>query len=150
MAEFSFKRWAAALTRPATIAALIATGCSHGAPRVAAAANGSAKLVKPVAMTINSGSCESDGEGTVGANFGNALAFNIGPKTGGASFLKMNTTPYKGPGTYTKVIISGYPGKGHTFFGLGTVVINPDRRTGNFVTDDRNAAGSWDCGEVLK
>lgn len=150
MAKFLCRRWTGSLVHPATIAALIAAGCGHGAPGVAAAANASAKLVKPVAMTINSGSCESDGEGTVGANFGNALAFNIGPKTGGASFLKMNTAPYKGPGTYTKVIISGYPQKGQTFFGLGTVVVNVDRRTGTFKTDDGKASGSWDCGEVLK
>jgi hypothetical protein len=150
MAEFLCKRWASALAVPATIAVLIATGCGHAAPGVAAAAGASAKLVKPVAMSINSGACESDGEGTVGANFGNALAFNIGPKTGGANVLKMNTTPYKGSGTYTKVIISGYPGKGHTFFGLGTVVVKADRRTGTFVTDDGKASGSWDCGEVLK
>ena len=64
--------------------------------------------------------------------------------------MKMNTAPYKGPGAYTKVIISGYPGKGLTFFGLGTVVVNADRRTGTFQTDDGKASGSWDCGEVLK
>jgi hypothetical protein len=101
-------------------------------------------------MTVNSGACESDGEGTIGANFGNALAFNIGPKTGGANILKMSTAPYKGSGTYTKVIISGYPEKGHSFLGLGTVVVNGDRKTGTFLTDDGKASGSWDCGEVLK
>ena len=138
------------LLRPAVIAALVVSGCGHGVSGVSAAASAGAKLDRPVAMTINSGSCESDGHGTIGANFRAALAFNIGPKTGGAAFLKMNMAPYRGPGTYTKVIISGYPDKGHTFFGLGTVVVNVDRRTGTFVTDDGAASGAWNCGEQLK
>lgn len=150
MGELFRKRWFRGLLRPTVIAALAASGCGHGASGALAAASAGAKLDKPVAMTVNSGSCESDGQGTIGASFAVAMAFNIGPKTGGAAFLKMNMAPYKGPGAYPKVIISGYPDKGHTFFGLGTVVVNADRRTGTFVTDDGTASGSWDCGEQLK
>jgi len=150
MATLFRRRRRSALAHPAAIAVLIASGCVHGGRQAAAAAKGSAKLEKPVAMAVNSGSCESDGQGTIGATFGAALAFNIGPKTVGGAFLKMNMAPYKGPGTYTKVILSGYPEKGQSFFGLGTVVVHADRRTGIFATDDGKASGSWDCGEPLK
>lgn len=147
MTKLLFKRWADSLMRPVTIAALFSIVCATSG---VAATKAGAKLVKPVAKTIDDGTCESDGQGTIGANFENAVAFNIGPQTGGASVMKMNTAPYKGPGTYTRVIISGYPEKGHSFLGLGTVVVNADRRTGTFATDDGKASGTWDCGEVLK
>lgn len=150
MSEFLRNKRMGVPVQAVAVAAMLLAGCKHGASGGSATGNASAKMVKPVAMTIDSGSCESDGEGSVGANFASSLAFNIGPKTGGASIMKMNTAPYKGPGTYTEVIVSGYPSKGHAFVGLGTVVVNSDRRTGTFATDDGKASGTWDCGAALK
>jgi hypothetical protein len=129
--------------------ALVLMGCSHG-NTPSTAAKGSATLQKPVALTVTGGGCESDGKGTVGANFGNALAFNIGPGTVGAKALGMSQARFVGPGTYRKVMISGYPAKGKVFAGLGTVIVNDDRQTGTFATDDGTAAGSWNCGAPLK
>jgi hypothetical protein len=124
----------------------VACGSGPSAPPVKA----SAKIDRPVSVTVNSGSCESDGKGTVGASFGGVLSFNIGPATAGGSFIGMNMTPYRGPGAYIKVLISGYPDKTHAFFGLGTVVVHADRRSGTFITDDGAASGSWNCGASLK
>ncbi|TAM60891.1 hypothetical protein EPN52_04000 [bacterium] len=62
----------------------------------------------------------------------------------------MSMAPYRGPGTYRGAMISGYPDKMHPFSGLGTVVVHADRSTGTFVTDDGTAAGTWNCGVVLK
>lgn len=125
----------------------LGAGCVPGDAH-AAGGKGSAKLDKPIALAVTGGSCESDGKGDVGANFGNALAFNIGPATVGMP--DMSKAPYKGPGTYRKVIISGYPDKKTVFVGLGTVTVNADRQTGTFATDDGQASGSWDCGAPLQ
>jgi hypothetical protein len=107
-----------------------------------------ATLDKPVSLSVSGGYCESDGNGSVGANFGDALAFNIGPRTVGMP--SMNHAPFAGPGTYQHVIITGYPAKGVAFGGLGSVTVNPDRRSGTFRTDDGKASGSWDCGTPLQ
>ncbi len=130
------------------VAAWLGIGCAYGDAQAISNGKASAKLDKPVALTVATGSCESDGKGSVGANFGNALAFNIGPATVGMP--DMSKAPYKGPGTYRKVIVSGYPDKKTVFAGLGTVVVNADRQTGTFATDDGKASGSWNCGAPLK
>lgn len=103
-----------------------------------------------MAVAIGDGYCESDGNGSIGANFLNKLAFNIGPATGGAKMLGMDTKPYKGAGTYSKVVVTGFVDPKHSFGLLGTIVVNPDRRTGTFASEDGKASGTWDCGEVLK
>jgi|GEM_PF-1140130 hypothetical protein len=136
---------------PPPAAAVLATfllGAAGAAVQAQAAGKAGATLQKPVAITVTGGSCESDGRGSVGANFGNALTFNIGPATVGMP--GMNKEPYRGPGTYRKVIISGYPNKKVIFAGLGTVIVNPDRQSGTFATDDGRASGSWNCGAPLR
>lgn len=132
-------------------------GCSHSnsgsstaAAESSSGGNASAKIEKPVALDVPTGFCESDGSGTIGANFNDKVAFNIGPKTGGAAMLGMNTAPYKGAGSYTKVIITGFVDPKNSFGGLGTVTFNADRRTGTFVTDDGKGSGTFDCGSALK
>jgi hypothetical protein len=97
MAELFRGRRVSCILRLSVIAASAACGCGHGATGVAAEGTAGAKLDKPLAMSVNSGACESDGQGTIGATFGSALAFNIGPQTGAGAFLKMNLAPYKGP-----------------------------------------------------
>jgi hypothetical protein len=121
-----------------------------GSASVAAPAKAGARIDKPVSLTVSGGSCENDGKGNIGASFGDALSFNIGPATAGGSFLGMSMARYRGPGAYHKVLISGYPDKAHAFFGLGTIMVNADRQTGTFVTDDGTASGSWNCGTPLK
>ncbi len=133
-----------ALRGAVLLAAWIGLGCVPGDAQTMPAGKATAKLEKPVVLAVSGGTCEDDGKGSIGANFGNALAFNIGPATVGMP--EMSKAPYTGPGTYRKVIISGYPDKKTVFLGLGTVVVNADRRTGTFATDDGKAAGSWDCG----
>lgn len=113
-------------------------------------AKAGARIDKPVSIAVNGSSCESDGRGNIGASFGDALSFSIGPATIGGSFMGMSLTRYSGPGAYAKVLISGYPDKDHAFFGLGTVVVNPDRQTGTFVTGDGAASGSWNCAAPMK
>lgn len=130
-------------------------GCHNNAASSSGAAEasgavGSAKIEKPVELSVPVGGCESDGEGTIGANFNNKLAFNIGPKTGGADMLGMSKAPYKGAGTYTKAMITGFVDAKNSFGGLGMIVFNADRRTGTFATDDGKASGTFDCGEALK
>lgn len=131
---------------------LLSTGCSHEAAGAIPGATGHAKVIfdKPVALTIDGGSCQVDGKGSVGANFNNQFAFNIGPATVGADALGMSKAPYKGPGTYHKVIITGYVKGKISIGGLGTIVVHSDIQTGTFVTDDGKAAGSWDCGSPLR
>lgn len=46
--------------------------------------------------------------------------------------------------------ITGRPKKAVLIYGLGTVAVNSDRRTGTFATDDGTALGSWDCGVSLR
>jgi hypothetical protein len=101
-----------------------------------------AKLDRPVSLSVSGGYCESSGDGIVGANFDNALAFSIPSGTSHA--------PFTGPGKYQHVLIAGHPQQGVLFGGPGTVVVNPDRRTGTFQTDDGEASGSWDCGTPLQ
>ncbi|HZU91506.1 MAG TPA: hypothetical protein VE993_19805 [Stellaceae bacterium] len=127
--------WSAALFAPA-------------AAQTVSVGKATAKLDKPFALAVTGGSCESDGKGNVGAVFGNALAFNIGPATVGMPGI--SKAPYKGPGTYRKVIITGYPDKKVLFAGLGTVVVDADRQKGTFATDDGKASGSWNCGVPLE
>src|SRR5579885_802482 len=88
-----WRRWA--LGSAMLAAAWLGAGCGHDTAQAAAGGKGSAKLDKPVALAVTGGSCESDGKGDVGANFGNALAFNIGPATVGMP--DMSKAPYKGP-----------------------------------------------------
>lgn len=130
----------------------LSTGCSHNAAGAIPDTKGQARVIfdKPVALTIDGGSCKVDGKGSVGANFNNQFAFNIGPATIGADALGMSKAPYTGPGTYHKVIITGYVKGKISIGGLGTIVVHPDVQTGSFVTDDGKAAGSWDCGNPLK
>jgi hypothetical protein len=127
--------WSAALFAPA-------------AAQTVSLGKATAKLDKPFTLAVTGGSCESDGKGNVGAVFGNALAFNIGPAT--VAMPGVNKAPYKGPGTYRKVIITGYPDKKILFAGLGTVVVGADRQQGTFATDDGKASGSWNCGAPLE
>jgi hypothetical protein len=132
------------------LVAWLAVGCGNNAPAVPSKATANARIDKPVALIVSGGACESDGKGNVGANFDNALSFNIGPATAEGNFLHMDMRPYKGSGTYGEVLISGYPDKRHGFFGLGTIVVHADKTTGTFSTDDGLASGSWNCGERLK
>ena len=131
-----------AITVGLVVAGLQASGGAEGGGKAGA------KLDKPVALNVSGGACESDGKGSVGANFGNALTFNIGPATVGVP--DMNRAPFLGPGTYRHVMITGYPAKGTVFAGLGTITVNGDRRSGTFATDDGAASGSWDCGAPLR
>jgi hypothetical protein len=132
--------------------ALVAAWCvalfAPAAAQTVSLGKATAKLDKPFTFLVSGGSCESDGKGNVGAVFGNALAFNIGPAT--VAMPGVNKAPYKGPGTYRKVIITGYPDKKILFAGLGTVVVGADRQQGTFATDDGKASGSWNCGAPLE
>src|SRR5579875_3792075 len=85
--------WPSVKPRGALLAALwLGAGWTLADAPATAGGPGGAKLDKPMALTVSGGSCESDGKGSVGANFGNALAFNIGPRTVGMP--AMSKAPY--------------------------------------------------------
>jgi hypothetical protein len=118
---------------------------------------GGATIDKPVAMRLIGARCSDDGKGSIAAFFGPSpgadaekLGFNIGP------ILNVNlphSRPYAGPGIYTGAQIAGIPVPHDyktMFTDQGTVVVNADRQSGTFATDDGKAAGKWDCGTPLR
>jgi hypothetical protein len=108
---------------------------SGGADPVPVAGSGGATMVKPVALSVTGADCSDNGSGSVAAFFPphtlkSTVGFNIGPIPG---VDLPHSAPYKGPGTYQ-----------------GAIVVNADRQTGTFATDDGKASGTWDCGTPLR
>lgn len=136
-----------------------AQGAAHGAahPAASAASAGGAKIEKPKIRAVTGAHCVLASDGTLGGVFPNdqvhTLAFTVGPGSAMADQLHASKAPYKGPGAYKNVIIAVYLGKSaltDSYIGLGTVTVNPDRRTGAFALNDGSASGTWDCGAALR
>ncbi len=144
--------------------ALIATSCvlalalcASPASAQAPAARASVTIVTPTARTVNGGGCRIMSDGLFSATFPPdnlpTLAFTIGPTATMAQQMHSNREAYKGPGTYKDEILMVYLGKtalDQSYGGLGNVTINPDGRSGMFVTKDGKASGKFDCGAVPK
>lgn len=114
---------------------------------------GSVKIVKPTPRTVGGGMCRILNGNTFGGTWGPsalpALAFTIGPGSVMADQMHANKAPYKGPGRYANVIVAVYLGKTATedaYYGLGTITVNADGKSGTFALNDGSASGSWDCG----
>ena len=129
---------------------------SAGAESPTGATTASARIEKPRARTVTGGTCRVLSNGTFGGVWGPSslpvLAFTIGPGSAMADQMHASKSPFAGPGQYRSVIIAVYLGKSATedaYYGLGTVTVNADRRTGSFALDDGSASGHWDCGRVL-
>jgi len=103
---------------------------------------GGAKVDKPVSLNISGARCES-GDGEVGANFANVVSFVISPR------MVSPDSRFTGPGSYHALIVV-HPAKRVSVDGLGTVIVNPDRKSGTFKLDDGRASGSWDCDTPLQ
>jgi hypothetical protein len=122
-----------------------ATSAAHATP--------TATIVKPKSRTVSGGICRLRDDGTLGGTWGPSalpvLAFTIGPGSAMADQMHANKAKYTGPGRYVDVIIAVYLGATATadsYGGLGTVVVNPDGRSGTFTLNDGTASGTWSCG----
>lgn len=113
-----------------------------------------ATVDKPKARTVTGGFCRILNNDTFSGNFGPSsslptLALTIGPGSAMADTMHANKAKFTGPGTYKNEIIAVYLGKTaleDSYMGLGTVVINADKRSGTFTLNDKSAAGHFDCG----
>jgi hypothetical protein len=110
-------------------------------------------IEKPKPRTVTGGSCgipSGDSfSGTFGPSALPALSFVIGPASAMADQMHADKTKFTGPGKYANVIVAVYLGKTaleDSYGGLGTVVINADRRTGTFTLNNGSASGHFDCG----
>jgi hypothetical protein len=120
----------------------------------AAAPQPTATIEKPKSRTVSGGFCRILSNNTFSGNFGPSssmptLALTIGPGSAMADALHANKAPFSGPGTYKNEIIAVYLGKTaleDSYMGLGTVVINADKRSGIFTLNDKSASGHFDCG----
>src|ERR1700730_6267410 len=123
---------------PIIVAAVLSLG---------AAAEPTVTIEKPKPRTVTGGSCGILGgdsfSGTFGPSALPALAFVIGPASAMADQMHANKAKFTGPGKYDNVIIAVYLGKPaleDSYGGLGTVVINADRRTGTFTLNNGSAS----------
>jgi hypothetical protein len=70
-------------------------------------------------------------------------------RSGRHQLMLASKEPFTGPGRYKDEIIAVYLGKtalDDSYAGLGTVVVNPDGRSGSFALNDGKSSGTWDCG----
>jgi hypothetical protein len=129
-----------------------------GAVPVRSADTTGATIERPVSSHVNGGFCRTDGKDTAGGVFPSSgdtrLAFSIGPGTySPMPNPKPSKEPYKGPATYKSVMMSlntGTRAKPNWIGELGTIIVNRDRQTGSFKTDDGVSSGTWDCGKPLE
>lgn len=120
----------------------------------AAAPQPTATIDKPKSRTVTGGFCRILSNDTFSGNFGPSsslptLALTIGPSSAMADAMHANKAKFTGPGTYKNEIIAVYLGKTaleDSYMGLGTVIINADKRSGTFTLNDKSAAGHFDCG----
>ncbi|MGB9121016.1 MAG: hypothetical protein WCE73_10380 [Candidatus Angelobacter sp.] len=120
----------------------------------AAAPQPTATIEKPKSRTVSGGFCRILSNNTFSGNFGPSssmptLALTIGPGSAMADALHANKANFTGPGTYKNEIIAVYLGKTaleDSYMGLGTVIINSDKRSGTFTLNDKSASGRFDCG----
>jgi hypothetical protein len=125
-----------------------------GAAALAWAAQPTATIQKPKALTVTGGGCLMKADGTLGVNIGPnaampALALTIGPGAFMAEQLHANKAKFTGAGKYVNEIIALYLGKTaleDSYIGLGTVTVAADNKSGTFVLNDGKAAGTFDCG----
>jgi hypothetical protein len=115
----------------------------------------SATIDKPKLRTATTGGCRILSDNTFSGTWGPAalptLALTIGPGSTMADALHANKAKFSGPGKYANEIVAVYLGKTareDSYMGLGTVVVNPDGRTGTFSLNDGSASGRFDCGAV--
>ena len=120
----------------------------------AAAPSPTAAIQRPRALTASGGACRVSADGAIlGVNIGPnpampTLALTVGPSPM-ADAMRANKAKYTGPGTYTNEIVALYLGKtalDDSHIGLGTVVVNPDGKSGTFELNDHTGAGTFDCG----
>ena len=117
-----------------------------------------AVIEKPVSAHVSGGYCRNDQKGTAGGVFPSSedvrLAFSIGPGTYSAvPNSRQSKDPYAGRGLIKNVMMSinaGNRAKPNWIGGLGTIVVNRDRRTAAFKTEDGVASGTFDCGKQLQ
>jgi hypothetical protein len=124
------------------------------------AGKGGARIDKPFQAQITGAQCvyvPSSHPGFAGFLFppdapnptSATLGFTLGPNPQVGQDAAHNP-PYTGPGHYAHIILAGSTPDGKQSFGdFGTVIINADKQTGTFVTDDGTASGSFDCGFPL-
>jgi hypothetical protein len=120
----------------------------------AAAPQPTATIEKPKPRTVTGGFCRILSNNTFSGNFGPSssmptLALTIGPGSAMADALHANKANFTGPGTYKNEIIAVYLGKTaleDSYMGLGTVIINAEKRSGAFTLNDKSASGRFDCG----
>jgi hypothetical protein len=111
----------------------------------------SVTIEKPKLLITKGGSCRilnGSFSGAWGPSALPTLAFTIGP-TPLTESMNANAAKFTGPGKYTNEIVVVYLGKTvreDAYGGLGTVVINPDGRTGTFSANDGSTSGRFDCG----
>jgi hypothetical protein len=118
------------------------------------AAQPTATIQKPKALTVTGGGCQWKADGTLGVNIGpNAamptLALTVGPGAYMADQMHANKAKFTGPGRYINEIIAVYLGKTaleDSYIGLGTVTVAADGKSGTFALNDGQAAGTFDCG----
>ena len=128
-----------------------------GAAVAFAAAQPTATIEKPKALTLSGGVCRIKDDGTLGVNIGPTsptpkFALTIGPGDFMAQQMHANLAKFAGPGKYQNVLMAVYVGKAATedYVGLGTVTINADGKSGTFALNDNRASGSFDCGQLTK
>src|SRR5262245_33764116 len=120
---------------------------------IAAAAAPTATIQKPKARTVTGGMCRISENGILGVNIGpNAalptLALTVGPSPM-ADSMHANRAKFTGPGKYANEMITLYLGKTaleDSYYGLGTVVVSADGKSGTFAFNDGKASGTFDCG----
>lgn len=120
----------------------------------AAAPQPTATIEKPKSRTVTGGYCRVLSNETFSGSFGPdrslpTLALTIGPASTMTDQLHANKAKFTGPGTYKNEIIAVYLGKTaleNSYLGLGTVIVNADKRSGTFSLNDKSAAGHFDCG----
>ncbi len=137
----------------------VAQGGKHASAASASPSSASAasvRIVKPKARTVSGGGCRILGEHSLSGSWGPSelptLAFVIGPASAMADQMHASKAAFTGPGKYKDVIVAVYLGKTaleDSYMGLGTITVNPDRRTGSFALNDGSASGTWDCGVAV-
>src|SRR5579884_169324 len=143
-----------------------ANGASAGASPSASTAQqqpagrGGARIDKPFQAQITSAQCTylpSARPGFAGFLFpadapnpaSATLGFTLGPNPDAGQDAASNP-PYTGAGRYTHILLAASSADGkQSFSGMGTVVVNADKQSGTFATDDGSASGSFDCGRPI-
>jgi hypothetical protein len=151
--DAGFKRRPA--SRPAIITFMIRYAIMAVAVAPLAAAQPTATIQKPKALTVSGGICRITEDGsTLGVNIGPnsampTLALTVGPRAAMADEMHANKAKFTGPGKYPNELMALYLGRTaleDSYLGLGTVTIAADGKSGAFALNDGKAAGTFDCG----